>query len=133
MALFGDLPPPASDNTPSLFDDLPPEINSSSKPDDLVSSRVNKRPSAGAEEGDDGCPKKSKLKGTYIRVYVRSCGEPTSDGQGCSCRRASMECSGTHNTRVPPACSGCCMRVVGMGGGLRTLPGIYVLLTSDPL
>lgn len=65
MALFGDLPPPASDNTLSLFDDLPPETNSSGKPDGLVSSRINKRPSADAEEGEDGCPKKSKREGTY--------------------------------------------------------------------
>lgn len=78
MALFGDLPPPASDNNLSLFDDLPPEINSSDKAEDLVDSRVSKRPSTGAEEVEDSCSKRSKHEGK-LHTQVR---QATSVGQG---------------------------------------------------
>ena len=79
MALFGDLPPPASDNSLSLFDDLPPEINSSDKAEDLVDSRVNKRPSStGAEEVEDSCSKRSKHEGK-LHTQVR---QATLVGQG---------------------------------------------------
>lgn len=88
MALFGDLPPPASDNNISLFDDLPPEINSSDKAEDLVDSRVNKRPSTGAEEVEDSCSKRSKREGK-LHTQVR---QATSVGQGGGgeCRHANM-------------------------------------------
>ena len=65
MALFGDLPPPA--DSLSLFDDLPPETNSSVKTgtEELVASGVHKRPpSAGPEEGNDSCSKRTKHEGS---------------------------------------------------------------------